>query len=61
MYPQVEETSYLHVIHCVPKYNQLIDQKYETFDKLLNSNKEFGILTSKVLLSVSKLIISIFL
>lgn len=49
--------SYLHVIHCVPKYNQLKDSKYESFDKLLNSNKEFGILTSKVLPHVSLLFI----
>lgn len=45
----MEESSYLHIIHCVPKYSQLKDSKYETFDQLLKLNNEFGILTSKQL------------
>jgi len=57
MYPQENKLSYLHALHCVPKYKQLKDSKYEKFDELLKSNKEFGILTSKKLPSVSKLII----
>jgi len=49
----VEEPSYLHVIDCVPRYNELKNSKYETFDTLLKSNKHFGILTSKKLPPVS--------
>ncbi|VVC42507.1 Hypothetical protein CINCED_3A023563 [Cinara cedri] len=52
-YPQKNQTSYLHVIHCTPTYDHLSDIKYETFDKLLRSNKEFGILTSAKLPHVS--------
>lgn len=55
-YPQKNDVSYLHVIHCVPNYDQLIDLKYDTFDKLLRSKNEFGILTSNKLPHVSYLI-----
>lgn len=56
-YPQANKSSYLHVLHCVSKYNQLKNSKYEVFDKLLKSNKEYGILTSKKLPSVSNQLI----
>ncbi|XP_016665103.1 endoribonuclease dcr-1 isoform X5 [Acyrthosiphon pisum] len=52
-YPQVNQSSYLHVLHCVPDYIKLEESKYETFDKLLRSNEEFGILTSNKLPQVS--------
>ncbi|XP_060881396.1 endoribonuclease Dicer-like isoform X5 [Metopolophium dirhodum] len=52
-YPQVNQSSYLHVLHCVPDYTKLDECKYETFDKLLRSNEEFGILTSNKLPQVS--------
>jgi len=37
--------SYLHVIHCTSDYEQLKESKNEIFDKLLKSNKQYGILT----------------
>ncbi|XP_027844608.1 endoribonuclease Dicer isoform X4 [Aphis gossypii] len=52
-YPQVTKPSYLHILRCVPDYIQLKEDKYETFDKLLRSNEEFGILTSNKLPKVS--------
>ncbi|XP_022180231.1 endoribonuclease dcr-1 isoform X3 [Myzus persicae] len=52
-YPQVNQSSYLHILHCIPDYTKLDDCKYETFDKLLRLNEEFGILTSNKLPQVS--------
>uniref|UniRef100_A0A2H8TDA5 Endoribonuclease Dicer n=1 Tax=Melanaphis sacchari TaxID=742174 RepID=A0A2H8TDA5_9HEMI len=52
-YPQANKPSYLHILHCVPDYIELKENKYEVFDKLLKSNKEFGILTSNKLPKVS--------
>ncbi|KAF0759177.1 endoribonuclease Dicer-like, partial [Aphis craccivora] len=53
-FPIENKPSYLHVIHCTPYYTKRIESKYEAFDKLLKSNKEYGILTSNKLPQVSR-------